>query len=85
LKALEYSGFSYAFLSSLWKTFSDRELERYIAENTAARWFANFRLDDKTPDHTLSCKARKKIGTKLLSDIFAELRNQLKAKGLIGE
>ncbi len=63
----------------------DRELERYIAENTAARWFANFRLDDKTLDHTVFCKARKKIGTKLLSDIFAELRNQLKAKGLIGE
>ena len=64
---------------------SDRELERFICENNAARWFAKFKLLDKTPDHTVFCKARKKIGTKILSDIFANLRNQLKSRGLINE
>ena len=64
---------------------SDRELERYINENNAARWFTGFGLNDRTPDHTVFCKARKKIGTKMLSEIFEALRNQLKTKGLICE
>jgi transposase len=29
---------------------SDREFERFIAENTAATWFCGFSLLEKTPD-----------------------------------
>ena len=64
---------------------SDRELERFIQENTAARWFCGFSLKDKTPDHTVFCKMRKKIGTKSLSKIFIDLRKQLESQGLISE
>ena len=64
---------------------SDRELERFIQENTAARWFCGFQLMEKTPDHTVFCQIRKKIGTKLLSKIFRDLRNQLKKQGLMNE
>jgi len=64
---------------------SDRELERFIQENTAARWFCGFQLRDHTPDHTIFCQVRKKIGTKLLSKIFTDLRNQLKNQGLMSE
>lgn len=39
---------------------SDRELERYFCEKNAARWLTKFKLLDKTPDHTVFCKARKK-------------------------
>ncbi|WP_316358929.1 transposase [Candidatus Neptunichlamydia sp. REUL1] len=35
---------------------SDRELERFIQENTAARWFCGFNLRDNTPDHTVFCQ-----------------------------
>jgi len=64
---------------------SDRELERYIQENTAAKWFCEFSLSEKTPDFTVYCEFRKRLGTKFLSKVFAELRDQLKAQGLMNE
>ncbi len=64
---------------------SDRQHERFIAENVAARWFCGLRLTDKTPDHTTLCKKRKQIGTKRLSRVFHLIRKQLKKKGLISE
>ena len=64
---------------------SDRELERFIQENNAARWFCGFNLGCNTPDHTVFCQLRKKIGTNILSKIFADLRGQLKKEGLISE
>lgn len=64
---------------------SDRELERFIQENTAARWFCGFNLRDNTPDHTVFCQLRKKIGTNVLSKIFTDLRDQLKQQGLMSE
>jgi IS5 family transposase len=48
------------------ENLSDRELEAYLEENTAGKWFCDFQLQDKTPDHTLFTKIRKKIGTNLL-------------------
>lgn len=41
---------------------SDRELERYIGDSTAARWFCEFSLTESTPDHTVFSKIRTKIG-----------------------
>jgi transposase len=65
------------------ENLSDRELERYIQENNAAKWFCGFSLNEATPEHTVFCKIRKKIGTSLLSKVFGDLRDQLKAQGLI--
>ena len=31
---------------------SDREMERYLQENVAAKYFCGFSLTDKTPDYT---------------------------------
>ena len=67
------------------ENLSDRELERFIQENNAARWFCGFNLKDKTPDHSVFCQIRKKIGTKTLSKIFSDLRDQLKSQGLMSE
>ena len=64
---------------------SDRQLERFVQENTAARWFCGFSLYDQTPDHTVFCKMRKRIGTHTLSKIFTNLRLQLKAQGVMNE
>ena len=64
---------------------SDRELERYLQENTAAKWFCGFSLCEGTPDFTVFSKSRERIGTHELSNIFANLRGQLKAKGLMNE
>ena len=56
---------------------SDRELERYLQENNAGKWFCGFGLTDITPNFTVFTKARSRIGTKKLSKIFSILRDQL--------
>ena len=64
---------------------SDREMERYMAENLAAKWFCGFGLSEKSPDHSFFGDFRKRLGTKRLMDIFATLRTGLKEAGLIRE
>jgi IS5 family transposase len=64
---------------------SDRELERYLQENMAGKWFCGFGLTDITPNFTVFNKVRTRIGTKQLSKIFGELRDQLKAQGYMNE
>ena len=60
---------------------SDREFERFIAENTAARWFCGFGLAEKTPDFTTVCKFRNLVGTKGMSQLFNEVKRQMQLKG----
>ena len=64
---------------------SDRELERYLQENNAAKWFCDFSLTEETPDHSVFSRIRKRIGTNKLSQILSILRNQLKEQGLMSE
>lgn len=64
---------------------SDRELESFLQENNAAKWFCGFSLREATPDHTVFTRARKKIGTSLLSDLFDHLRGELKKQGYMSE
>ena len=64
---------------------SDRELEKFLQENAAGKWFCGFTLTDKTPDHSVFSKMRKRLGTKLLSNIFSDLRAQLKRHGVMNE
>ena len=64
---------------------SDREMERFIRENNAAKWFCQFGLTEKTPDHSFFGDFRKRLGTKRLMGIFNQLRASLKAHGLIRE
>jgi IS5 family transposase len=76
--------FKCLFLQHL-EDLSDRELERYLAENVVARWFCGFGLTEKTPDHTVFTHARTRIGAEMLSEIFAAMRDLLKAKGYMSE
>lgn len=64
---------------------SDREFERFLAENTAGKWFCGFTLLEKTPDYTTICKFRNAIGTKKLSRVFAEVTRQMQSKGFCAE
>ncbi len=63
------------------ENLSGRELERYLNENNAAKWFCGFELTEQTPNNTLFVKIRSRIGTELLAKLFNNLRDQLKAKG----
>jgi len=40
---------------------------------------------DKTPNHTVFCKIRQKIGAEKLADIFNIFKGQLQAQGYMGE
>jgi IS5 family transposase len=64
---------------------SDREFERFIAENTSAKWFCEFGLLEKMPDYTTICKFRNAVGTRRLGRLFNEVRCQMKAKGYCSE
>ncbi|MGE3920844.1 MAG: transposase [Gammaproteobacteria bacterium] len=64
---------------------SDRELMRFLEENMLAKWFVGFGLAEITPEHTVFCKFRKRLGTKFLSEVFRDLREQLKRQGLMDE
>ena len=64
---------------------SDREMERYLQENTAGQWFCELALGEKTPDHSYFGDFRKRLGTKRLMDIFSLVQDRLKGMGLIRE
>lgn len=64
---------------------SDREMERYVRENMAAKWFCQFSLTEKTPDHSYFGYFRKRLGAERLMGIFNTLRQSLKKHGLMRE
>ena len=64
---------------------SDREFERFIQENNWAKWFCGFTLNEKTPDYSVFSKIRSLIGTRLLSGIFTQLREQLKRQNVMNQ
>ena len=72
-------------LAQYMEDLSDREMERYLQENVAAKYFCGFSLTDKTPDHSSFGKMRDRIGTSQLSKIFTIIRKQLIKEGHIGE
>jgi IS5 family transposase len=64
---------------------SDRELERYLQENTAGKYFCGFELFDQTPDFSYFSRLRSRIGTKPLAELFNVVRESLGASGLVRE
>ena len=85
-----YKGFGISrlfkcLLLQFMEDLSDRELERYLNENNAGKWFCGFELTEPTPGYTLFGKVRSRIGTKLLSKLFNDLRSQLKIQGYMNE
>jgi IS5 family transposase len=64
---------------------SDRELARYLQENTASKWFCGFGLAETTPGYSVFSKVRTLIGPTRLSKIFAHCRDQLKKQGVMNE
>ena len=64
---------------------SDREFERFIAENNPCKWFCGFGLLEKTPDYTTICKFRNLIGAKHMENIFHEVKRQMQTKNCCSE
>ena len=64
---------------------SDRELQRFIAENNSAKWFCGFSLMEKTPDYSVFSRYRGRLGAKKASKLFGLLRSQLQAANMMSE
>lgn len=77
-------GFKCLFLQFL-ENRSDREMQRYLEENIAAKYFCNFGLIEQTPDHSYFGKFRERVGVFQLSNIFKTMVKALKKQGLIRE
>jgi len=77
-------GFKCILLQFL-EDLSDRELARFLEENMAGKLFVGFKLKEKTPDFSYFSLVRKRIGTKRLGELFNQVREQMKEKGLIRE
>lgn len=77
-------GFRCLFLQFL-EDKSDRQMERFLKENLAAKYFCSFGLTENTPDHSYFGKYRERIGTYQLSNIFKTMVQSLKKEGLIRE
>ena len=77
-------GFRCLFLQFL-ENKSDREMERYMQENLAAKYFCSFGLTEVTPDHSYFGKFRERLGTYQVSNIFKKMVKSLKQQGLIRE
>lgn len=74
-----------ALLIQFWEDYSDREMERVLKENVAVKWFCGFGLLEKTPDHSYFGKLRKRLETKNIADIFNNINDLLRNKGLFGD
>ena len=75
------SGFGGLLLQWM-EDLSDRELERFLQENNAGKYFCGFSLLEKTPDHSYFSVLRKKIGPKRLAEIFNNIVAKLKENRL---
>lgn len=64
---------------------SERQLVKDINVNLAYRWFINYDIDEKIPHHSTISQTRKRKFSQsdLFQDIFDEVVNQCKEKGLI--
>lgn len=72
-----------ALLLQVMEDLSDRQLERFLQENMAAKLFCGFGLKDKTPCYSLFSKVRKRIGTHRLSKLFKKLQQAMLRQGIL--
>jgi transposase, IS5 family len=78
------SGFAALCLQWM-EDLSDRQLERFLRENTAGKYFCGFSLLEKTPDHSYFSVLRDRIGTERLAKLFRRINKELKKQGLVSE
>lgn len=68
-----------------WEDYSDRQMERAVAENVAVKWFCGFELLEAAPDHSYFGKLRNRLGAENIADIFNRVNELLRGQGLFGD
>lgn len=62
---------------------SDRALERMIKNRLDLRFFIDYDLDEKVPDHSTICKTRQRIPTEVFEDVFNHILLLCVKQGLV--
>jgi len=65
-------------LVQYWEDYSDRQMERAVAENVAVKWFCGFELLAATPDHSYFGKLRDRLGAENIANIFNRVNELLR-------
>lgn len=75
--------FKMALLGWLYGITSERRLAEELRLNLAFMWFVGYDLDERTPDHSVLSKARRRFGVTTYQAFFAEIVRQCERAGLI--
>lgn len=62
---------------------SDRALERMINMRLDLRYFIDYDIDEKIPDHSTICKTRQRIPTEIFEDVFNHILGLCVTNGLV--
>lgn len=62
---------------------SDRALERMINMRLDLRYFIDYDIDEKVPDHSTICKTRQRIPTEVFDDVFNHILLLCVKQGLV--
>jgi len=76
------SGFA-ALLLQWMEDLSDRQMERFLQGNNAAKYFCGFTLTQTTPDHSYFGRLRDAIGTSRLGKMFRKVNDNLRKQGVV--
>jgi transposase len=72
-----------AMLGYLYGITSERRLADEARLNLAFMWFLGYDLDERTPDHSVLSKARRRFGVTVYQAFFVEIVRQCERAGLI--
>jgi transposase len=75
--------FKMALVGYLYGITSERRLAEELRLHLAFMWFVGYDLDERTPDHSVLSKARKRFGVTVYQAFFTEIVRQCERAGLI--
>jgi transposase len=75
--------FKMALLGYLYGITSERRLAEELRLHLAYMWFVGYDLDERTPDHSVLSKARRRFGVTVYQAFFTEVIHQCERAGLI--
>ena len=76
--------FKMMLLGYLYGISSERRLAEECSLHLAFRWYLGYDLDEKTPDHSVLSKARRRYDKKVFEQFFREVLHRCIEAGLVG-
>lgn len=62
---------------------SERQLMRQVQVNLAYRWYMGYDLDESIPNHSILCKARRRLGVTFFEQLFGWILECCRQAGLV--